>query len=58
MLLAKGLNFAITPEKVLHDEYILATQMAGSKITMEANKQVKAGASTGVLAKAHAEKSG
>ena len=51
-LLAKGLNFAKTLDKVPHDEYILATEVAGSEIIAEANKQVKAGASTEVLAKA------
>ena len=51
-MLAKGLNFAITPDKFLHDDYILMGELIVSEIIMEANRQVKAGASTDLLAKA------
>ena len=46
-LLAKGLNFAITQDKVPHDDYIHVTELAGSEIIMEAKRQVKAGTGRG-----------
>ena len=51
-MLAKGLICTITPDKVPHDDYIFATEVAGSEIIAEAKRQVKAGASTDLLAKA------
>ena len=38
MLLAKGLNFAITPDKIPHNDYIFAMELVGSEIMSEANK--------------------
>ena len=40
-MLAKGLNCALTPDKVPHDEYILAMELAGSEIIANANQQIK-----------------
>ena len=49
--MAKGFNLAITPDKVPHNDYILATKLADRDIISMANK-VKAGAPKELLVKA------